>query len=402
MSLPAIEGGIPVRSKDDILVFGQPDITEADIEKAMSVLRSSWVSTGPMTSQFEREFAKYSRAEYAVATNSCTAALHLALMALELPPDSEVITTDMTFCATVNAIIHAGLKPVLVDCLKGDGNMSLGKAERLITDKTRVLLPVHLAGNPCDMFSLRKIADEHNLVLISDSAHAIETTYNYKSMAELSDISCYSFYATKNICTAEGGMLLTNNRIYAERARKMSLHGMSKNASMRYSSSGFNHYSIDVLGYKYNMTDVAAALGLSQLSRVEDNWKKRQVVWHRYYDAFENLPVSMDESWAGFMPGNKHAYHLFRLHLDLDRLKKNRDFILNAIQAENVTVGVHYKAIHTHPYYQRTFGWKAKDFPSAQWMSDRTISLPLSSGLTDKDVDDVIKAVVKVLTHYKR
>lgn len=401
MSLPAIEGGVPVRSKEDILVFGQPDINEDDIEKAVEVLRSGWISTGPVTTQFENEFAKYSGAEYAVATNSCTAALHLALMSLELPPGSEVITTDMTFCATVNAIIHAGLTPVIADCQKGNGNISLGKMERKITNKTRVLLPVHLAGNPCDMFSLREIADEHNLVLISDSAHAIETTYDYKSMAELSDISCYSFYATKNICTAEGGMLLTNNRTYAERARKMSLHGMSKNASMRYSSNGFNHYSIDVLGYKYNMTDIAAALGLSQLSRIEENWKKRQMVWWRYSDAFENLPVSMDEGWAGFTLGVKHAYHLFRLHLNLDRLKENRDFILNAIQAENVTVGVHYKAIHTHPYYQRTFGWKAKDFPSAQWMSDRTISLPLSSGLTDKDVDDVIKAIVKVLTYYE-
>ena len=398
MNKPALEGGTPVRNKKDTLIFGQPDINEDDVNGVISVLRSGWVSTGPVTTLFETNFARYCGADYAVATNSCTAALHLALMVLDLSPGDEVITTDMTFCATINAIIHAGLKPVIVDCDRITGNIDVTQIEKKITNKTKVLLPVHLSGMPCNITALREIASSHNLILVSDSAHAIESLHGGKSMAELSDISCYSFYATKNICTAEGGMLLTNNVEYADKARQMSLHGMSKNASMRYSASGFNHYSIDMLGYKYNMTDIAAAMGVGQLKRISDNWAKRKSIWDKYTSAFDDLPIYYHRDIPKTI---RHGYHLFTIQIDLESFNADRDFILNAIQHENVTVGVHYKAIHTHPYY-REFGWNEEEFPNAQWMSDRTISLPLSPKVTDEDTDDVIEAVIKVLRYYEK
>jgi dTDP-4-amino-4,6-dideoxygalactose transaminase len=323
----------------------------------------------------------------------------VALIVLNLKPGDEVITTDMTFCATVNAIIHAGLTPVIVDCNKETFNIDPEEIEKKITTKTKAILPVHFAGRPCEMDQIMDICKRYNLHLISDAAHAIETRYNNKSVAELSDITCYSLYATKNICIAEGGFLLTNSEDYIEASRIKALHGMSKNASKRFGPDGFKHYSVDVLGYKYNMPDTAASLGISQLRRVEESWKRREQIWNKYMTELFYLPCSLPARIPEHM---RHAHHLFTINIHPEELKVSRDFILNAIQAENITTGVHYRAIHAHPYYTNTFGWDAKDYPNAQWLSDRTLSLPLSSKLTDKDIDDVINAVTRILMYYRK
>ena len=400
MSKPAIEGGTPVRS-DNFLVFGAPDIREDDISEVVDTLRSGWLSTGPKAKLFEDRFAQYNGAQFAIGTNSCTAALHLSLNALDLPPGSEIITTDMTFCATVNSIVHSGLKPVIVDCELGSLNIDSNLIEDKITDKTAAILVVHFAGYPCDMAAINRIAKKHDLMVISDAAHAIETRYGGISVAKHSDLTAYSFYATKNICIGEGGMVLTDNEELADKIRVRALHGMSKNAHLRYGSSGFKHYSVDTLGYKYNMMDLTASLGLRQLDRVDENWIRRTQVWKAYLDRMSDLPMVLPTGDLESML-HRHGCHLFTPLLKLEELSVDRDHILGALIAENIGTGVHYNAIHTHPYYQESLGLNVKDFPVAQWVSERTLSLPLSSKLTDKDVDDVVEAVTKVLNYYRK
>lgn len=399
MKKPAIEGGKPVRPANSKIVFGRPDIRKYDILEVVDVLGSGWLSTGPVTAKFEKAFAEYQGVKYALGTNSCTSALHLALLALELKPGTEVITTDMSFVATTNAIIHAGLKPVLVDCERGTQNISVEQVKKHITPNTGAILPVHFAGWPCDMEALREICDERGLYLISDCAHSIEARLDGKSMAELSDISSYSFYATKNICISEGGMLLTNNKEWYEKSKIRSLHGMSKGAAGRYSGEKFKHYQVETLGFKYNMPDVLAAMGINQLKRIDDNYKKRSIVWDRYMAELNDLPIFLPPT----IPNNiKHGKHLFTAQLDLDKITISRDEFLNAITQENVSSGVHYIPIHIHPYYKKTFGWNTDKYSNANWIGERTFSLPLGSNLTRKDVDDVIVAVRKLLEYYRK
>lgn len=395
----AIDGGTPVRSKDNFFIFGAPNIRQTDIDEVAQVIRSGWLSTGPRTAEFEKKFAEYNNMAFGIGTNSCTAALHLSLMALDLPPGSEVITTDMTFCATVNAILHAGLKPVIADCNALDQNISIDSIYNKIGPNTKAILPVHFAGMACDMEDLRDLANRFGLKIVSDAAHAIETRYKHKSVAAYSDLTAYSFYATKNICVGEGGMVLTDNKEYAENIRTLSLHGMSKNAHLRYGSSGFKHYSIDRLGYKYNMMDITAAMGIRQLERVEYNWSCRKHVWQQYVKGLQDLPITLPfDDYAD----RKHGYHLFAIRLDLDQLTVDRDRVLDALIAENIGTGVHYNAIHTHPYYTETLGLKAEDFPAAEAISKSTLSLPLSSWFSEQDVYDVIEAVRKVITYYRK
>lgn len=397
LKLPAIEGGTPVRS-GSLLVFGAPDIHQEDIDEVIDTLKSGWLSTGPKVKQFEVDFSAYNNMQHGIGTNSCTSALHLCLDALGLEPGDEVITTTMTFCATVNSIIHAGLKPVLVDCSLTDYNIIPYEIEKKITPNTRAIIPVHFAGMPCDMDTIRGMANRYQLSIISDAAHAIETRYKDKSVAEYSDMTAYSFYATKNICIGEGGMVLTNRDDYADHIRMAALHGMSKNAHLRFGVGGFKHYSVDVLGYKYNMMDVVASLGIHQLKRIETSWQRRKQIWWKYIRGLSDLPLHLPCSASSNI---KPGFHLFTVRLDLEQLRVDRDCILNALIAEGIGTGVHYKAVHTHPYYQK-FGWEGKDFPNANWVSDRTLSLPLGLTLTDTDVDQVIEAVHKILNYYKR
>jgi dTDP-4-amino-4,6-dideoxygalactose transaminase len=394
---PAAEGGAPVRST--FLVFGSPLIGEEEIREVEATLRSGWIGTGPRVARFEEEFRAYQRAEHAVAVASCTAGLHLSLLTAGIGPGDEVITTPMAFCATANAIIHAGGRPVFVDCERDTMNIDPGRIAGAVSNRTRAIVPVHFAGLPCEMDAIMDVARRHGLKVVEDCAHAIETEYRGRKMGTIGDMGCFSFYATKNVVTAEGGMVVTNDAKAAARLKVLALHGMSEDAWKRHSDAGFKHYDVVECGFKYNMTDIQAAIGLPQLRRVETNWTRRRQIWTRYNEEFRDLPCRTPAEPPEYV---RHGYHLYTLLLDLERLRVDRDAVLAALAMENIGTGVHYRALHLQPYYSRRYGYRAGDFQNAEWISERTVSLPLSAKLGDADADDVIRAVRKVLTHYRR
>jgi dTDP-4-amino-4,6-dideoxygalactose transaminase len=390
----AIDGGEPVRSRENFLVFGSPLIEEPEIEEVVGCMRRRWIGTGPKVHQFEEDFAQYKGAKHAIALNSCTAALHLSMFAAGIGAGDEVITTPMTFCSTINAIIHCGATPTLADCDRETMNILPKEIEKKVTAKTKAILPVHFAGRCCNMNPIMDIARTYDLLIIEDCAHAIESEYHGQKAGRFSDIGCFSFYVTKNVVTGEGGMAITDDDRFAGRIKVLGLHGMSKDAWKRFSDEGYKHYQVIHAGYKYNMMDIQASMGIHQLKRVEKYWKHRKSVWEEYNGAFKDLPCITP---AQPEPDTKHAYHLYTPLIDIDKIGKSRDWVLNALTAENIGVGVHYVPVHLHPFYRKTFGWKEGDFPNAEWIGERTLSLPLSAALNEKDVKDVIMAFQKVL-----
>jgi len=381
--------------RKEFLVYGAPAINDAEIEEVISVMRSGWLGTGPKVAQFESDFAKYKNIEYAIALNSCTAALHLSILAANIGKGDEVITTPLTFCATINAIIHAGATPVLADIDPRTMNICPKAVETKITSKTKAILLVHFAGRPCNMDALCQIAEKHQLKIIEDCAHAIETEYKGKKAGTFGDFGCFSFYVTKNVVTGEGGMVITKNEDDAARIKVLGLHGMSKDAWKRFGDDGFKHYQVVECGFKYNMMDLQAAIGIHQLERVESNWNKRQLVWKRYNQAFAALPVTLP---ALIEENTRHGYHLYTILIDEQRCGITRDQFLDAMAVQNIGTGVHYLSIPEHPYYQQTFGWQPEDYPEAMEVGRQTVSLPLSAKLTDEDVDDVINAVFAIIS----
>ncbi len=384
----------PARS--ELLVFGSPSIGEAEIEEVVASLRSGWLGTGPKVARFELDFAAYKGVlpTNVAAVNSCTAALHTSLIAAGLGPGDEVITTPMTFCATVNAIIHSGATPMLADIDPVTMNIDPEKVEAKITSRTRAIVLVHFAGRPCNMDALLLVAERHNLCVVEDCAHAVETEYKGKKAGTLGHFGCFSFYITKNMTTGEGGMVIARDEDAIGRVKMLALHGMSQDAWHRFSDRGFKHYQVLECGFKYNMMDLQAAIGIHQLARLEQNWQRRQQTWDRYQQAFADLPIVCPEEPE---PMTRHAYHLYTLLVDEQESRLERDAFLNEITRENIGVGVHYLSVPEHPYYQETFGWRPDEYPNAQRVGRQTVSLPLSSKLTDKDVDDVIFAVRRVL-----
>jgi dTDP-4-amino-4,6-dideoxygalactose transaminase len=358
----AIDGGRAVR--DTFLIFGSPDIREEEIEEVVRTLRSGWPGTGPRVAQFEEAFRAYIGCRYAVALNSCTAGLHLSMIALGARPGEEVITSPLTFVATVNSIIHVGAQPVFADCDKRTMNIDPKEIARKITDRTRVIVPVHFAGRPCDMTAIEALSRPRGIKILEDAAHAVEASHAGRKIGVIGDCTAFSFYVNKNMITVEGGMVTTESEEVAAWVK-----------------------------------DIQAAIGLHQLRRVEDGWRRREQLWGIYQEAFAGLPVFLPPPPA---PGDRHAFHIFTLLVDIDNLKVSRDQVLSALQAENIGVGVHYTAVHLHPYYRETYGYAQGDFPNAEFISDRTISIPFSTKLTDSDVEDVVAAVRKVLTAYAR
>uniref|UniRef100_A0A7C3VHG8 DegT/DnrJ/EryC1/StrS family aminotransferase n=1 Tax=Planktothricoides sp. SpSt-374 TaxID=2282167 RepID=A0A7C3VHG8_9CYAN len=384
----------PIRSKENFLVFASPAIEEAEIQEVVASMKSGWLGTGPKVAQFEKDFAAYKNIKHSVAVNSCTAALHLSILAAGIKPGDEVITTPMTFCATVNAIIHAGATPVLADVNPATMNIDPDQVESKITSKTRAIVPVHFAGRPCDMDALCDIAQRHNLKLIEDCAHAIETEYKGRKAGTFGDFGCFSFYVTKNIITGEGGMVLTSLEEDAARLKMLALHGMSKDAWKRFGDEGYKHYYVVECGFKYNMMDLQGAIGIHQLQRVEKYWLRREEIWQRYNEAFASLPITLPASPE---PETRHAYHLYTILIDEKKTGISRDAFLDAMTAENIGLGVHYLSIPEHPYYQQTFAWKPEDYPNAMQIGRQTVSLPISAKLKDEDIDDVVVAVTQIL-----
>ena len=384
----------PVRPKERFLVFGAPQIEQAEIDEVVDSIRSGWLGTGPKVARFEDDFKRYKQAPYAAAVYSCTAALHLAMLASGVGAGDEVITTPLTFCASVNAIIHTGATPVLADVDPRTMNIDPACIEEKITPRTKAILPVHFAGRPCDMDAIMKLAEKRGLMVIEDCAHAIETRYRGKEAGLFGEFGCFSFYVTKNVITGEGGMVLARDEALAARIKVLALHGMSKDAWKRFSDSGWVHYQVIEAGFKYNMMDLQAAIGIHQLKRVEANWLRRKEIWDQYNAAFAQLPIGTpsdpDED-------TRHAFHLYTIMVAKGRSGIGRDDFLTAIQAQGVGVGVHYLSIPEHPYYQQHFGWKPEEYPAAMRIGRETVSLPLSPKLTDQDAADVIEAVRRVV-----
>jgi dTDP-4-amino-4,6-dideoxygalactose transaminase len=385
--------------RDSFLVFGAPLIEKEEIAEVVATLESGWLGTGPRTAEFERMFAEYTGARHAIAVNSCTAGLHLSLVALGVGPGDEVITTPMTFAATANVILHVGARPVFADVLPDTMVIDPEQIEKAVTPRTRAILPVHIAGRPCDMDAIRKIAERHRLHVIEDAAHCIEGRYKGRQIGSISPLTCFSFYVTKNLTTGEGGMITTDNDEWARILRMYRLHGMSRDAWKRFSGEGYKHYQVVYPGFKYNMMDLQAALGIHQLRRVERNWECRNAIWQRYTEYLRDLPVGLP---APDEPNTRHARHLYTILVDKARCGLSRDEMLDALRAENIGAGVHYTALHLHPYYREELGYKEGDYPHSEWIGERTLSLPLSALLSDEDVEDVVTAVCRILQRRRR
>jgi len=384
--------------RKSFLPFSPPWIGEEEINEVVDTLKSDWITTGPKTKRFEREFAEYIGVINALALNSCTAALHTALVALGIGPGDEVITTPMTFCATVSVIEHVGAKPVLVDVEPDTLNIDPKEIERAITPKTRAILPVHYSGHPVDLDPIYELAKKFNLYVIEDAAHAISAKYKGRYIGSGNNPCAFSFYATKNLTTAEGGML-TGEYEFIEKVRIISLHGMSHDAWKRYSKDGSWYYEVILPGFKYNMTDIQASLGIWQLRKLERFQQRRKEIAQKYNEAFskkEALEIPVEKPYA------THAWHLYVLRLNLNRLKINRDQFIKELNRRNIGTSVHFIPIHIHPYYRNKYGFKPDDFPIAYSNYQRIISLPLYPRMSDEDVNDVIEAVLDIIKKHKK
>jgi dTDP-4-amino-4,6-dideoxygalactose transaminase len=372
-------------------------IGEEEINEVVDTLKSDWITTGPKTRKFEELFQRFIGSRHAIAVNSCTAALHLSLAACGVEKGDEVITTPFTFASTVEVIIHQNAKPVLVDIEDETYNIDVSSIAGTITRKTKAIVPVHYAGHPCEMDGIAEIASDHKLAVIEDAAHALGSSYNGRSIGTIGDATCFSFYATKNLTTGEGGAVTTNDAHIAKRIALMSLHGISKDAWKRYSSEGTWYYEILCPGYKYNMADVQAALGIRQLLKLENMQARREHIARLYNSAFEKR---FEIRTPTVKKGVKHAWHLYPILLEPDLLKVDRATFVEALRSENVGTSVHFIPIHLHPYYRDRYKFKCGDFPIAESVYNNEISLPIYPRMSDDDVADVVTAVEKVADFY--
>ncbi|MCY8453042.1 DegT/DnrJ/EryC1/StrS family aminotransferase [Bacillus spizizenii] len=380
-----------VQKRNHFLPYSLPLIGKEEIQEVTDTLESGWLSKGPKVQQFEKEFAAFVGAKHAVALNSCTAALFLALKAKGIGPGDEVITSPLTFSSTANTIIHTGATPVFADIDKNTLNIDPAKLEAAVTPQTKAVVPVHFGGQSCDMDAILAIAQKHGLFVLEDAAHAVYTTYKQRMIGSIGDATAFSFYATKNLATGEGGMLTTDDEELADNIRVLSLHGMSKAAWNRYSSNGSWYYEVESPGYKMNMFDLQAALGLHQLKRLDDMQKRREEIADRYQAAFQQIPGLI----TPFVHDDgRHAWHLYVLQVDEKQAGVTRGEMITALKDEyNIGTSVHFIPVHTHPYYQKQFRFKEADFPIAMNYYKRTLSLPLYPSMSDEDVHDVIDAV---------
>jgi dTDP-4-amino-4,6-dideoxygalactose transaminase len=372
--------------------FYKHNISQQDIDNVVKVLHSIFLTTGEVVSEFEDKFSRYLNCKYTVGMTSCTAALHLSLLACGIGPGDEVITTPMTFIATANSVMHAGARPVFVDVEPETGNINADFIEDAITSKTKAILPVHLYGQMCDMKRIRKIADKHRLIVIEDAAHSIEAVRDGVRPGKLGDAACFSFYATKNITSGEGGAVSTNNKEIAVKLEKLRLHGMSKGAAKRYSKR-YKHWDMEMLGWKYNMSNIQAALLLEQLENIDKNWERRESICRMYEDAFRN---NHHISMLKVLPGSKSARHMFTILVPPER----RDDILWQLQERGIGVAVNFRAIHLLTYYREKFGCQKGMFPAAEKIGDSTITLPLYPKLSDEEVQYVIQRVKEVTAEH--
>ena len=373
--------------------LARPSIGPDEIAGVVAALESGWLTTGPRVAAFEQAFARYVGSPHALALNSCTAALHLSLLAAGIGPGDEVITTPLTFCATANAVIHTGATPVFADVDPITRNLDPSAVEAAITSATRAIVVVHLGGHPADMRRFQALAAAHGLVLIEDAAHAVEAVSNAGKVGAVSDFACFSFYSTKNLTTGEGGMVTTFDRTADGFMRTAALHGLSRNGWNRYAEGGSPHYEVLLAGFKYNMMDVQAALGLHQLRRLAAMHARRAAISARYDDAFRSLPLRRPATVA---TSEVHGHHLYAVEIGAGG-RRDRDAVQAALAGQGIGTSIHFRALHLHRFYAERLGLARGAFPRAEHLSDTLLSLPLSAALSDQDVDRVIQAVTDVV-----
>ena len=376
---------------EEFLPFSRPTISQEAIDEVVACLKSGWITTGPRVKQFEDDLKAYLSAPHALALSSATAGLHLVLAAMKLAPGDEVITTPMTFAATLNTIVLTNGKPVLVDVEPGTYNMDVTKIEKAITKRTRAIMPVHFAGLPVDLDPLYAIAKKHNLRVIEDAAHAIGTEYKGKRIGSFGDIQVFSFHPNKNMTTGEGGCVVTRDAKMADDVALLRFHGMDREAWNRFGKKGSQHYEIIAPGYKYNMMDMQAALGLHQLKALDGFIKRRTELALRYQNLLAGWPqLSLPVAPAY---AHLHAWHLYTPLVNPETAGMDRDAFMQGLKDRTIGTGLHYRAVHLYPYYREQFGFKRGDFPNAESISDRIVSLPLFPTMTDADQDRVIAAL---------
>jgi perosamine synthetase len=392
----AIEGGRPVRRT--FLPYGHQSIDEEDIQAVVRVLQSDWITTGPKVNEFEKAFADRIGAKHAVAFSSGTAALHGAAYAASLQPGDEAITTPMTFCATANCILYQGATPVFADVTADTLNINPEDVASRITEKTKAIIPVDYAGHPADLDPILELAEEKDLIVIEDACHALGAEYKGRKVGGICDMTVFSFHPVKHITTGEGGMVTTDDGEMAARLRLFRNHGIEGDARQRQAKGQWYYEMVD-LGYNYRLTDIGSSLGLSQLKKLDKYLKRRQEIASIYHDAFLDMPGLT-------LPSERRnvasAWHLYPVRLDLDKLKASRSDIFSALRTENIGVNVHYIPVHLHPYYRNLFGYKGGEYPIAESSYERLISIPLFAGMTQRDVEDVICAMKKVIHYYSR
>jgi perosamine synthetase len=383
----------------DFLFFHKPFISEEEINEIVDTVRSGWLSMGPKTIKFEDAFNSYIGCKKSLAVSSWTAAGHLALEAYELKAGDEVIVPTMTFPATAEIVCYFGAKPVIVDVEESTLNISLSEIEKALTSKTRAIIPVHYGGQPCDMDEILDFAKKHNLKVIEDAAHSLPATYKGKKIGTISDVTCFSFYATKTLSTGEGGMICTNDETLAERCKIMRLHGINRDAWKRYTESGSWYYEVVAPGYKYNFTDLQASLGLPQLKKVDMMWHSRQSIAARYTQALkDNKYIRLH----GIKNDRESSWHLFPIRLNLETLTINRAQLIDEMRKNNIGVGVHFMPVHQHVYYKETFNLEDKDFPVSSSVFPTLVSLPIYPGMSIEHVDRVIDVLTDLLRKYGR
>ncbi len=392
----AIHGGTPVRKT--LLPYGRQSIEEDDIQAVVETLRSDWLTTGPKIPEFEESFAARVGARYAISFSNGTAALHGAAFAGGIGTGDEAITTPLTFAATANCVLYQNATPIFADVSPDTLNLDPERVSAKVSARTKALLPVDYAGHPADLDAMMNIAERHGLVVIEDACHALGAEYKGRQTGSIAHMTVFSFHPVKHLTTGEGGMVTTDSPEYADALRKFRNHGISSAARDR-QQAGQWHYEMVLLGYNYRLTDIACALGLSQLRKLEDNLKRRREIAAQYTEAFRRLET------IGVPPARKEAlpaWHLYPIRLDLAKLSAGREEIFRALRAENIGVNVHYIPVHLHPYYRERFGYRGGEFPVAENAYECLISLPMFHAMSSSDVEDVIRAVALVASFYRK
>jgi perosamine synthetase len=392
----AIHGGPPVRKT--LLPYGRQSIDESDIQAVVETLRSNWLTTGPKVAEFEEAMAAWVGAKYAISFSSGTAGLHAAAFAAGLQPGDEAITSPLTFAATANCVLYQGATPVFADVVEHTLNLDPELAAARITARTKAILPVDYAGHPADLDSILQLAERHGLIVIEDACHALGAEYRGRRVGSVAHMTVLSFHPVKHLTTGEGGMVTTDNPVLAETLRRFRNHGISSDARQR-QVAGQWHYEMVLLGFNYRLSDMACALGLAQMKKLEANLARRRQVAARYTTEFRSMPCVLPPRTRQDV---NSAWHLYPIRLDLTRLAAGRTEVFRALRAENIGVNVHYIPVHRHPYYRDRFGYKGGEYPVAEAAYECLISLPMFHGMTDSDIDDVIRALSKVLTHFEK